>query len=304
MSYHEPVMAAEALEGLRIAPDGVYVDATFGGGGHAGLILSALNDKGRLVAFDQDADAAANVPQDERLEFVPHNFRHLKKFLRLLGHKTVDGILADLGVSSHQFDEGSRGFSFRFDHLLDMRMNRNEEKTAAQVLNTYSADELQTMFSTYGEVRNARSLAQQIVAARSHREIKTVADFLTILDPLVRGQRQRYLAQAFQALRIEVNDEMGVLKAFLEQTLEVLKPGGRLVVIAYHSLEDRLIKQFMKTGDVEGVLEQDFYGHIKRPFVLITKKALEPSAAEIERNPRARSAKLRIAEKQTSNDTN
>ena len=297
MSYHEPVMAEEALQGLSIHPDGVYVDATFGGGGHSRMILNSLSGKGRLIAFDQDEDAKANLPQDGRLEFVPYNFRLLRKFLRLAGVKVVDGILADLGVSSHQLDEGTRGFSYRFDHLLDMRMNQMEPRTAATVLNTYSPEDLQELFSAYGEVRNARSLAMRIVSERSHREIKTVADLLSIAEPLVRGHRQRYLSQVFQALRIEVNDEMGALTEFLEQSLEVLKPGGRLVVIAYHSLEDRLVKHFLKTGNGEGEIEQDDFGNIYRPFRVITKKALEPSPEEIERNPRSRSAKLRIGEK-------
>ncbi|MBV6428139.1 MAG: Ribosomal RNA small subunit methyltransferase H [Haliscomenobacter sp.] len=297
MSYHEPVMAEEALQGLSIHPDGVYVDATFGGGGHSRLILNALSGKGRLIAFDQDEDAKANLPQDGRLEFVPHNFRLLRKFLRLAGVKAVDGILADLGVSSHQLDEGTRGFSYRFDHLLDMRMNQLEPRTAATVLNTYSPEDLQELFSAYGEVRNARSLAMRIASERSHREIKTVGDLLSIAEPLVRGHRQRYLSQVFQALRIEVNDEIGALTEFLEQSLEVLKPGGRLVVIAYHSLEDRLVKHFLKTGNGDGEIEQDDFGHIYRPFQVITKKALEPSPEEIERNPRSRSAKLRIGEK-------
>ncbi len=297
MNYHEPVMAEEALQGLSIHPDGVYVDATFGGGGHSRLILNSLSGKGRLIAFDQDEDAKANLPQDGRLEFVPHNFRLLRKFLRLAGVKAVDGILADLGVSSHQLDEGTRGFSYRFDHALDMRMNRLEPRTAATVLNTYSPEDLQELFSAYGEVRNARSLAMRIASERSHREIKTVGDLLAIAEPLVRGHRQRYLSQVFQALRIEVNDEMGALTEFLEQSLDILKPGGRLVVIAYHSLEDRLVKHFLKTGNVDGEIEQDDFGNIFRPFRVIAKKAIEPSPEEIERNPRSRSAKLRIGEK-------
>lgn len=300
MSYHIPVLAEEALDGLAIQPSGIYVDATFGGGGHARMLLERLGPQGKLLAFDQDADAVANLPDDERLVFIPHNFRHLKRFLRLHGVRGVDGILADLGVSSHQFDEGSRGFSFRFDSALDMRMDQRENRTAAHILNTYEADALQDLFGRYGEVRNAKSLAVAIVEARTHREIRTIADFLSVMDPLVRGQRARYLAQAFQALRIEVNDEMGALQDFLEQALAVLNPGGRLVVISYHSLEDRMVKQFMKTGDTEGKLEQDFYGHIHRPFVLITKKAIEPGSEEQQRNPRSRSAKLRVAEKAPS----
>lgn len=302
MSYHEPVLAAEAIAGLAIAPGGIYVDATFGGGGHARLILEQLGPAGRLIAFDQDADAEANLPKDDRLLFVPHNFRYLKRFLRLHGVSAVDGILADLGVSSHQFDEGARGFSFRFDSALDMRMDQREEKTAARIVNTYDASALQDVFSRFGEVRNAKSLAMAIEEARTHREIRTIADFLAILEPLIRGQRARYLAQVFQALRIEVNDEMGALQDFLEQSLTVLHPGGRLVVISYHSLEDRMVKQFMKTGDIQGALEQDFYGHIHRPFRLITKKAMEPGAEEQHRNPRSRSARLRIAEKKRTEE--
>ncbi|NRB62843.1 MAG: 16S rRNA (cytosine(1402)-N(4))-methyltransferase RsmH [Saprospiraceae bacterium] len=294
MSYHLPVMAKESIEALDLNPEGIYVDATYGGGGHSGLILDVLNDQGRLIAFDQDPDAAGNVVQDERLMFVPQNFRFLQRFLRLYGVKKVDGVLADLGVSSHQFDEGGRGFSYRFDAELDMRMNQNMGKTAAEVVNSYSVKALQSVFSRYGEVRNARSLAQQIVDERGIHPIKTTQDLLRVMESCIRGQRLRYLSQVFQALRIEVNDEMAVLEDFLPQTLTCLKPGGRLVVISYHSLEDRLVKNFLRSGHVDGQIEKDFYGHIYRPFEVLTKKAMVPSEGEIKENPRARSAKMRV----------
>jgi 16S rRNA (cytosine1402-N4)-methyltransferase len=297
MSYHIPVLASDAIAAMGIKPDGTYVDVTYGGGGHAKLILDALGDNGRLIGFDQDADAAQNTWEDPRLTFVPHNFRFLKRFLRLEGIKEVDGILADLGVSSHQFDEAERGFSFRFDTLLDMRMNQQAEKSAADILATYTEAELQGIFGEYGEVRNARTLAQAIVKDRQVRPMRSIGDLLALLDPLVRGQRQRYLAQVFQALRMEVNDEVGALKDMLEQSLQVLKPGGRLVVIAYHSIEDRMVKQFLKTGNVEGEVQQDFYGNITRPFEILTKKAIVPAATEIKDNSRARSAKMRIGAK-------
>lgn len=302
-AYHRPVMAAESLEGLAIRPAGVYVDATFGGGGHSRLLLQQLGDKGRLIAFDQDEDAVRNVPDDARLTFVPHNFRFLKRFLKLYGIEAVDGILADLGVSSHQLDEAERGFSYRFEAGLDMRMNRQQERTAADVVNTYSADALQRLFSEYGEVRNARTLAQRLVEERRTRSIDTVENLLAVVEPLIRGKRERYLAQLFQALRIEVNDEMGALADFLAQSLETLRPGGRLVVIAYHSVEDRLVKNFLKTGNIQGTPERDFYGNINRPFRILTKKALQASSEEIAENPRARSARLRIGERrQSGND--
>lgn len=299
MAYHLPVLAAESIAALTIQPGGVYVDATFGGGGHAKLILQELGDKGRLLGFDQDEDALRNALDDPRFTFVQSNFRHLKRFLKLHGVRAADGILADLGVSSHQFDEATRGFSYRFEAALDMRMNQEDDRTAATILNEYSAEELQQVFSEYGEVRNSKTLAQRIVEERRGRPIQTVNDFLTILEPLIRGQRLRYLSQVFQALRIEVNEEMEALRDFLEQSLEVLKPGGRLVVITYHSLEDRMVKFFLKTGNAEGEVKSDFYGNIARPFKVITKNAIEPSEAEITENPRARSAKLRVGEKGT-----
>lgn len=297
MTYHVPVMAKESLEGLAILADGIYVDATFGGGGHSGLILEALGDKGRLLGFDQDEDALANVPDDERFTFVQHNFRFLRRFLKLYSIRKVDGILADLGVSSHQLDEGTRGFSYRFDHDLDMRMNQSEGTTAADLLHTYMEEDLVRVFSEYGEVRNSKTLAAGIVQARQGKRIRTVGDFLAAIDPFIRGARWKYLSQVFQALRIEVNDEIGALEAFLEQSLEVLKPGGRLVVISYHSLEDRLVKNFLKSGNLQGEQQKDFYGNIYRPFKVISRKALLPTPEEIKINPRARSAKLRVGEK-------
>lgn len=299
MSYHDPVLLHDSVDALNIKPDGVYVDVTYGGGGHSRLILDKLGEAGHLIAFDQDLDAASQLIEDERLTFVQHNFKTLKKFLRLHGRQQVDGILADLGVSSHQLNEAERGFSYRFDAKLDMRMNQAHEKTASDVLNSYSAVELQQLFSAYGEVRNSKTLAEAIVAERSHRKIQTINDFLIILEPLIRGKRQRYLAQVFQALRIEVNEEMEVLKSFLTQALEVLKPGGRLVVISYHSLEDRYVKHFIKTGTFDGQFIKDFYGNISRPFKVISKKAIEASQGEVQVNSRARSAKMRIAEKKT-----
>ncbi len=295
--YHQPVMAKECIEGLAIREEGTYVDVTFGGGGHSRLILQHLGDKGHLLGFDQDEDAVGNVLEDSRFTFVAANFKYLKRFLKLHGISKVDGILADLGVSSHQFDEGSRGFSYRFDHQLDMRMNVKDEVTAAKVVNEYSADYLQQMFSQYGEVRNAKSLALRIVEQRSIRKIETIGDLLAVIEPLIRGQRHRYLAQVFQAIRIEVNEEITALHELLEQSLDVLKDGGRLVVISYHSIEDRIVKNFFKTGNIEGRVEKDFYGNITRPFKLITRKAVVPKEEEIIENSRARSAKLRIAEK-------
>lgn len=297
MSYHEPALASECIAALQIEGGGVYIDATFGGGGHSSLILNALSDNGRLIGFDQDDDVLENVPKDPRFVFVHHNFRFLKRFLKLHGLKQVDGILADLGVSSHQLDAAERGFSYRFDATLDMRMNQGDSQTAADLLNTYNADQLQQMFSRYGEVRNAKTLAHQIVQYRRNRDFHTIGDFLSVVEPIIRGQRNRYLAQVFQALRIELNDEMGALKDFLEQSLEVLKPGGRLAIISYHSLEDRIVKNFLRSGDVNGEIEKDDYGNIFRPFKVITKKAILPSEAEVKLNPRARSAKLRVGEK-------
>lgn len=303
--YHEPVLLTESLDALRLRPEGVYVDATFGGGGHARRLLQQLGDKGRLYAFDQDDDARANAEQtpfagDARFRFVPANFRHLRRHLRVEGvrHGTVDGILADLGVSSHQFDTPERGFSYRFDAPLDMRMNaRDDERSAADVLNAYPAADLQRVLSEFGEVRNARTLAQAIVRRREKQPFRTTGDLAALCESLSMGERWRYLSQVFQALRMEVNDEVGALAEFLADALDMLAPGGRLAVITYHSIEDRLVKNFFKTGNAAGELKKDFYGNIERPWESVLKKAVEPADEEIKRNPRARSAKLRAAEK-------
>lgn len=297
MTYHKPVLADASVEMLNIQPNGIYVDATFGGGGHSRIILEHLGPKGKLLGFDQDADAKANALKDERFLFVPSNFRYLKRFLRLYEIEKVDGILADLGVSSHQLDVAERGFSYRFEADLDMRMNQEQMQTAGDIVNNYSAVDLQEVFGSYGEVRNAKTLAQYIVEERSVRPIKTINDLLAILDPMIRGQRQRYLSQVFQALRIEVNDEMGALEDFLAQSIEVLGNKGRLSVLTYHSLEDRLVKNYLKAGSPDGKYEQDFYGNIYRPFKVLTKKARLPTEAEIKENSRARSAKLRGGER-------
>ncbi len=294
MSYHKPVLAKTCIEALAIKKNGRYVDATFGGGGHSRLMLNELGEDGRLYAFDQDDDALQNIIEDERFVFNHHNFRYLKRFLRLHGVNQVDGILADLGVSSHQLNVAERGFSYRFEADLDMRMNRQDGKTAADVLNDYSVAELQNVFGKYGEVRNAKTLAQKIVQDRGAKPLQAIGDFLRIVEPMIRGQKNRYLAQVFQALRIEVNDEMGALKEFLQEAHEVLKPDGRLVVISYHSLEDRLVKNLMKTGNTEGVVVKDFYGKIDRPFKLLFKGVKTPSELEMAENPRSRSAKLRV----------
>lgn len=297
MDYHVPVLADESVDYLITRPDGVYVDVTFGGGGHGRLVLKALSPQGKLFGFDQDPDAAANALDDDRFTFVAANFRDLRNYLRLYGVEHIDGLLADLGVSSHQFDAAERGFSFRFDAPLDMRMNQEGARTAADLVNGLGAEDLQYVLGQFGEVRNARTLAQAIVAARESRPVRTIGDFLTVVDPLVRGQRNRYLAQVFQALRIAVNDEIEALTGLLQQATELLRPGGRLVVISYHSLEDRLVKNFMRAGRADGKPEKDFYGNINRPYRILTRKPVAPSAAEIARNPRARSAKLRVGER-------
>jgi 16S rRNA (cytosine1402-N4)-methyltransferase len=298
--YHAPVMLPECLNGLAIRPEGTYVDVTFGGGGHARAILEQLTT-GRLLVFDQDADAAANaVPlkSDSRFTFIAANFRHLKRYLRLYKAEKVDGILADLGVSSHQFDTAERGFSTRFEAQLDMRMNQQGERNARQILNEYSAAELQSVLGRYGEVHNARTVAEAIFSARHSAPIDTVNDLKAVVERYApRHRENKYFAQIFQALRIEVNEEMAVLEEFLLQTPEVLAPGGRLVVMSYHSLEDRLVKNFINKGKLEGEVEKDFYGNEIKPLQALTRKPIEASAHEIERNPRARSAKLRIAEK-------
>jgi 16S rRNA (cytosine1402-N4)-methyltransferase len=297
--YHIPVLLQACIDQLNIKPDGVYVDLTFGGGGHSKEILKHLGEKGKLYAFDQDADAARNVPADPRLVFVPQNFRYLKNYLRLYGATQVDGILGDLGVSSHQFDEADRGFSTRFDASLDMRMNQQSPLTAAKVLNTYEEQKLIDMFREYGEVDNAFRLVKLVAEARLTQPIETIAQFKEVIRPCTpKFEESRYLAKVFQALRIEVNQEMEVLKECLSQCYEVLKPGARLVVMSYHSLEDRLVKNLIKTGNVEGKEEKDFvYGKVKKYFRALTNKPIVPDADEIARNSRARSAKLRVAEK-------
>ncbi|MBW3468886.1 16S rRNA (cytosine(1402)-N(4))-methyltransferase RsmH [Arthrospiribacter ruber] len=295
--YHIPVMLAPCIEGLAIDPNGTYVDLTFGGGGHSKEILRHL-DKGHLYGFDQDADAEANVPEDDRFTFVAANFRDFKKYLRLYGVTKVDGILADLGISSHQIDEPTRGFSTRFDGNLDMRMSSDIELTAQQVLNTYEEAQLHKIFGIYGEIKNAKTLAQAVVAERASRPFGTTGEFKSFLKGYApRGKDFKYYAQVFQALRIEVNDEMKALEDMLLQTVEVLKPGGRLVIMSYHSLEDRLVKNFINKGKFQGEVEKDFFGNLLRPLEPITRKAVIASKEEIELNNRARSAKLRIAKK-------
>jgi len=295
--YHVPVLLEECLAALDIKKGGAYVDVTFGGGGHSKKILEQLGAHGALIGFDQDADAAKNVPDDARFHFAHSNYKHLKRFLRLFGYQQVDGILADLGVSSHQLDVAERGFSFRFEADLDMRMNQQADKTAIDIINNYSAIELQRVFGQYGEVRNSKTLAERIVQERQRYTIKTSTQFLNIIGSLIRGQRNRYLAQVFQALRIEVNDEINSIRTFLEESAEVLPVGGKLVIISYHSLEDRVVKNFLKFGNFEGKPEKDFYGNILKPFKMITRKPIIPTPEEVKINPKSRSAKLRIAEK-------
>lgn len=296
--YHVPVMLHECIEALDIKPDGIYVDVTFGGGGHSREILKKLGSKGRLIAFDQDPDAIKNAIDDERFVLVHQNFRFLKNCLRLQGVKEVDGILADLGVSSHQFDDASRGFSIRFDADLDMRMDQVSDLDARKVVNTYSEDELHRIFGMYGEVQNAKSLAKTIVTARLSKPINTIAELKEAIKKLVpKGKEHKYHAQVFQALRIEVNKELDALQEFLTQSPLVLKEGGRLVVMSYHSLEDRLVKNFMLKGKFRGEVEKDFYGNEIKPFRVLTRKAITAAEEEVKNNNRARSAKLRVAEK-------
>lgn len=298
--YHVPVLLKETVDGLNIHPQGIYVDCTFGGGGHSKEILKRLNEDGRLIAFDQDADARHNMPNDSRVLFVPHNFRHLQRFLRLHKIAEVDGILADLGVSSHQFDEPGRGFSTRFDAELDMRMDKRQELTAYQVVATYSEQQLHKLFEQYGEVTNAKTLARTIVEVRSKVSLKTIANFKQALHSVVKGNPNRYFAQVFQALRIEVNDELGALKEMLLQAPSVLKSGGRIAIITFHSLEDRLVKNFFKKGifEEEEAADNPFGQTTSTPLLtVITKKPVVPSEEELRTNPRSRSAKLRVAEK-------
>lgn len=295
--YHIPVMLTQCTEGLAIDPNGVYVDVTFGGGGHSREILKQL-DKGHLYGFDQDADAEANIPKSDKFTFVSANFRDMKKYLRLYGVKQVDGILADLGISSHQIDEPSRGFSTRFSGDLDMRMNQSDDISAKEVLNTYDEGKLHKIFGIYGEIKNAKTLAQSIVSERAARPFETTEGFTAFLKKYApRGKEFKYFAQVFQALRIEVNDEIGALEDLLMDSLDLLKPEGRLVVMSYHSLEDRLVKNLMIKGRFQGEVEKDFYGNLIRPLEPLTRGAIVPDEEEIARNPRARSAKLRIAKR-------
>jgi 16S rRNA (cytosine1402-N4)-methyltransferase len=298
-AYHIPVLLSEAMDGLNIRANGIYVDCTFGGGGHSAEILSLLNKEGRLYAFDQDPDAGKNAPQDERFHFIPHNFRHLARFLRLNAVAEVDGILADLGVSSHQFDEADRGFSIRMDDAgLDMRMDKRQALTAAEILNTYPANDLHRIFEQYAEITNSKTLAGAIVELRKMVSFRTVKGFRQAIYQLVKGNPNRYFAQVFQALRIEVNDELNALREMLEQIPALLKPGGRVAVISFHSLEDRIVKQFFRDGTFQENDNLNPFGTTTaKTFRIITRKPVTPTAAELKRNPRARSAKLRIAEK-------
>lgn len=296
--YHVPVLLNECVDGLCIDPDGVYADVTFGGGGHSKAIVSKLGEKGHLYSFDQDADAERNALDDERFTFVRSNFRYLKNWMRYYGVEQLDGLLADLGVSSHHFDDSTRGFSFRFEGKLDMRMNQRAQLTAADVLNNYSDDRLADIFYLYGEIRNARKLASLIVKARAQARIETIEDFMTVIKPLFGREREKKeLARVFQALRIEVNQEMEALKEMLTAAAELIRPGGRLVVLTYHSLEDRMVKNLIKTGNVEGKMEQDFFGNINCPLRAVNNKVIVAGEEEQSRNPRSRSAKLRVAEK-------
>lgn len=299
-TYHVPVLLGETVNALDIIPDGIYIDATFGGGGHSKEILSRLNEEGHLYAFDQDADAEKNVPKDEqRLTFVRSNFRYLSRWMRYYGEEEgVNGIMADLGVSSHHFDAEERGFSFRFDAPLDMRMNGRGGQTAAQVLNEYAEEELSKIFNIYGELKNGRKMANAIVKARVSKPFVAISDLLETIKPLLPREREKKdMAKAFQALRIEVNREMEALEEMLHGALRVLKPGGRLAILTYHSLEDRMVKNFMKSGNIEGKAEQDFFGNFLTPIRPISNKVIVPSPQEQENNPRSRSAKLRIAKK-------
>ncbi|WP_300598526.1 16S rRNA (cytosine(1402)-N(4))-methyltransferase RsmH [Niabella sp.] len=296
--YHVPVLLQETIAALNIRPDGVYVDVTFGGGGHSAAILSRLGTNGRLVAFDQDADAAQNLPADDRVLFIPQNFRHLKRFLRLHAIQKVDGILADLGVSSHQFDEAGRGFSIRFNADMDMRMDRRQPVTAFDILQTYTEPQLHKLFEKYGEVTNAKTLARTIVETRDRVSLKTIDAFKNALRPVVKGNPNKYFAQVFQALRIEVNQELEALKDLLEQAKEVVKPGGRIAVITFHSLEDRLVKQFFREGSFEEKEENPFVQHsVEKVFTVITRKPVTAGEEELKKNTRSRSAKLRVAER-------
>ncbi len=298
-TYHIPALLTETINGLEIKPNGTYVDVTFGGGGHSRAILSHLDSDGRLFSFDQDMDAYANRIDDPRFTFIHGNFRFLSNFLRYHKVTEVDGILADLGVSFHHFDDGERGFSFRYgEGVLDMRMNRDDSLDARKVIAEYDVDALTRMFKLFGELKNARRIAEALVKARSSREIVTIADLLDIVKPFINPrQEKKELAQAFQALRMEVNHEVDALAGFLSQTLKVLKPGGKLAIITYHSIEDRMVKNFMRSGNIDGKVETDFFGRSQTPIRPVNNKVIVPTEEEVERNPRSRSAKLRVAEK-------
>jgi len=299
-AYHIPVLLRETIEGLSIQPGGVYVDCTFGGGGHSKAILEKLGANGKLIAFDQDEDAKRNLPDDKRVVFVPHNFRHLQRFLRLHNIAAVDGIMADLGVSSHQLDEAGRGFSTRFDAALDMRMDQRQTLTAHEVVQTYSELQLHKIFEQFGEVTNAKTLAKTIVQVRNHLSLKTIDTFKNALRETVKGNPNKYFAQVFQALRIEVNDELGTLREMLQQIPKLLKPGGRVAIITFHSLEDRLVKIFFRRGSFDEPASNPFLNEESvNELKIITKKPVQPSDKEMKENPRSRSARLRVAEKVT-----
>jgi 16S rRNA (cytosine1402-N4)-methyltransferase len=296
--YHTPVLLQETIDGLATKEDGVYVDCTFGGGGHSKAILERLGEKGLLVAFDQDDDARKNLPDDKRVIFIPQNFRHIQRFLRLHKIMTVDGIMADLGVSSHQFDEAERGFSIRFDAALDMRMDRRQLITAADILKSFSEPQLHKLFEQYGEVTNAKTLAKTLVHQRSVAPVKTINELKQALQPVVKGNPQKYFAQVFQALRIEVNDEFGALKELLQQSITLLKPSGRIAIITFHSLEDRIVKNFFRAGTFAETEADDLYGNkAESPLKLVNKKPIIATETELKQNPRSRSAKLRVAER-------
>ena len=299
--YHIPALLTETVDGLNIRPDGVYVDVTFGGGGHSREILARLGERGRLFGFDQDIDVLKNVPDDKRFTFVRSNFRYLKNFLRYHGVDAVDGILADLGVSSHHFDDAERGFSFRFDGELDMRMNKASRLSASAVLNTYTEEALADVFFLYGELHNSRKIARTIVQARAKQPVERISQFIEILKPFFGKEKEKKdMARVFQALRIETNKEMDVLRDLLEQSIEVLKPEGRIAVLTYHSLEDRLVKNFFRSGNLEGKVEKDFFGNVISPLRPVNNKVIVATDEEVELNPRARSAKLRVAELTTN----
>ncbi len=296
--YHIPVLLNESIEGMNLHADGIYADMTFGGGGHSKEILRRMGEDCHLYSFDQDEDAEKNIIDDKRFTFVRSNFRYLRNFMHYYGVEQLDGILADLGVSSHHFDDSERGFSFRFDGKLDMRMNKRAGMTAADIVNTYDEEKLADVFYLYGELKNSRKLAATIAKARQQKQITTIGEFLDIIKPLFGREREKKeLAKVFQALRIEVNHEMEALKEMLYEATDLLKPGGRLVVITYHSLEDRMVKNLIKAGNIEGKVEQDFYGNVQSPFRAVNNKVIVPTDEEVNQNPRSRSAKLRIAEK-------